>query len=128
CCTLLVIPSEALTRRTILFGISDGSSSTRLAQIPLLATLAGLVCAVGVATKLTFFPLLLVSLLSCRSKKNLLAFTLAFVFGLAFALLPIYSQLLRFGTWTLNLGIHSGRYDSGAVGLPQANVYLTSVL
>jgi hypothetical protein len=128
CCILSVIPSEALTRRTILFGISDESSSTRLAQIPLLATLAGLVCAVGVATKLTFFPLLLVSLLCCRSKKNLLAFTLAFGFGLAFALLPIYSQLLRFGTWALNLGIHSGKYDSGAVGLPQANVYLTSLL
>jgi hypothetical protein len=131
CCTLLVIPSEALTRRTILFGISDksaGSSSTRLARVPLLATLAGLVCAVGVATKLTFFPLLLVSLLCCRSKKNLLPFTLAFVLGLAFALLPIYSQLSRLGTWMLNLGIHSGRYDSGAFGLPQANVYLTSLL
>jgi hypothetical protein len=128
CCALLVIPSEALTRRTILFGFSDGSSSTRLARIPLLATLAGLVCAVGVATKLTFFPLVLVSLLCCRSKKNLLAFTLAFVFGLAFALLPIYSQLSRLGTWALNLGIHSGKYDTGAVGLPQANVYLTSLL
>jgi hypothetical protein len=131
CCTLLVIPSEALTKRSILFGIGDESavsSSTRLARIPLLATLTGLVCALGVATKLTFFPLLLVSLLCCRSRKNLMAFTLSFAFGLAFALLPIYSQLSRFGTWTLNLGIHSGRYDSGAVGLPQANVYITSLL
>jgi hypothetical protein len=132
CCALLVIPSDALlTRRTILFGISDesaGSNSTRLARIPLLATLVGLVCAVGIATKLTFFPLLLVSLLCCRSKQNLLAFTLAFVFGVAFVLLPIYSQLSRLGTWTLNLGIHSGRYDSGAVGLPPANVYLASLL
>jgi len=128
CCALLVIPSEALTRSISLFGISNESSSTRLARIPLLASLTGLVCAIGVATKLTFFPLLLVSLLCCRSKKNLLVFTLAFALGLAFALLPIYSQLSRFGTWTLNLGIHSGRYDSGAVGLPQANVYITSLL
>jgi hypothetical protein len=130
CCALLVIPSQS-AELSFLVGISSastGSSSTRSIRIPLLPTFTGLVCALGIATKLTFFPLVLISLLSCRSRKNLLAFAFAFIFGLAFALLPIYSQLWRLVTWTFNLGIHSGRYDTGSVGLPSSGVYLTSVL
>jgi hypothetical protein len=54
-------------------------------------------------------------------------FSAAFVLGVAFALLPIYSQLPRLVTWIFNLGIHSGQYNSGAVGLPETSVYLSSL-
>jgi hypothetical protein len=130
CCTLLVIPSQA-AELSFLIGISSastGSSSTRSIRIALLPSFTGLVCALGIATKLTFFPLVLISLLSCRSRKNLLAFAFAFIFGLAFAFLPIYSQLWRLVTWTFNLSIHSGRYGAGSVGLPSSGVYLASLL
>jgi hypothetical protein len=130
CCTLLLIPSRSTTSLAILLGIGDDlgtSASPRSIRIPLIPALTGLICALGIATKLTFFPLVLISLLYCRSKKNLLAFTFAFFFGLALALLPIYSQLLRLVTWVFSLGIHSGKYDSGAIGLPQSSVYLSSL-
>ena len=130
CCILLVFSSQA-TELSFLAGISNsstGSSSTLSIRIALLPAVTGLVCALGLATKLTFFPLALISLLCCRSRKNLLAFAFAFIFGLALALLPIYSQLWRLATWTFNLGIHSGRYDTGSVGLPSSGVYLASLL
>jgi hypothetical protein len=132
CCVLLLVPTQVPEKLEVLFGIRLGSpppNPTRFLRVPvlLLPALAGLVCALGIVTKLTFFPLILISLLCCRSRRNLLAFSISFIFGLTFALLPIYSQLPRLVTWTFNLGIHSGRYDKGAIGLPQSNVYLSSL-
>lgn len=129
CCVLLVIPSRS-GDLSLLFGISADSAasgSTRLGRIPLIATVTGLICALGIATKLTFFPLILISLLCCRSRKNLVTFTTTFIFGLAFSLLPIYSRLGQLATWIVNLGIRSGRYDTGDIGLPQSGVYLSAL-
>jgi hypothetical protein len=132
CCLLLLVPSLVPEKLELLFGIRLGSPTpnlTRFLRVPvlLLPALTGFVCALGIVTKLTFFPLVLISVLCCRSRRNLLAFSISFIFGLTFALLPIYSQLPRLVTWTFNLGIHSGRYDSGAIGLPQSSVYLSSL-
>jgi hypothetical protein len=130
CCTLLVTPSAVAEKLEILFGIGNESAppgSVRLMRIRLLAALTGLVCAFGIVTKLTFFPLILISLLFCRNLRNLATFATAFVLGLAVALLPIYSQLWRMGTWIFNLGIHSGQYGAGSVGLPETGEYLKSL-
>jgi hypothetical protein len=130
CCTLLVIPSRSVDLAFVL-GIGDqsaGSAASGSIRVPLIAAVTGLVCALGIVTKLTFFPLILISLLCCRTRKNLLAFIISFVVGVAIALLPIYSQLPRLVTWMFNLGIHSGRYDTGDVGLPPTGVYLSSLL
>lgn len=129
-CALLVIPSRS-GDLVVLLGIGDQSASSaasRSIRIPLVAAVTGLVCALGVVTKLTFFPLILISLLCCRTRKNLLAFTISFFLGLAVALLPIYAQLPRLFTWIFNLGTHSGRYGAGDVGLPPSSVYLSSLL
>jgi len=130
CCSLLAAPSAAPEKLEILFGIGDEAAapgSVRLVRIRLLAALTGLVCAFGIVTKLTFFPLILISLLFCRNLRNLATFAAAFVLGLAVALLPIYSQLWRMGTWIFNLGIHSGHYGTGAVGFPETGEYLKSL-
>jgi hypothetical protein len=132
CLLLLLVPSLVPEKLEVWFGIrlsSPTPNPPRLLRVPvlLLPALIGLVCALGIVTKLTFFPLVLISLLCCRSRRNLLAFSISFIFGLTFALLPIYSQLPRLVTWTFNLGIHSERYDRGAIGLPQSSVYLSSL-
>ncbi len=130
CCLLLVAPSAAPEKLEILFGIGNESvapGSLRLMRIRLLAALTGLVCAFGIVTKLTFFPLILISLLFCRNLRNLATFAAAFLLGLAVALLPIYSQLWRMGTWIFNLGIHSEHYGTGAVGFPETGEYLKSL-
>jgi hypothetical protein len=130
CCVILVVPSDFRERLSLLIGIADnatGPGTTKLISAPLLAAITGLVCALGIATKLTFFPLVLIALLCCRNKLNVITYAVAFLFGLAVALLPIYSQISRLATWTVNLGIHSGRYDTGPVGLPPVDSYLASL-
>ena len=130
CCTLLVAPGSHPQSLQILLGLTDRSTdsgSTRLTAIPLVATIAGLVCAFGMVTKLDFFPLVLVSLVCCQGRRNLVAFAVAFLLGLLFALLPIYSQLPRVVTWIFGLVIHRDAYGSGPVGLPSPVVYFSSV-
>jgi hypothetical protein len=130
CCTLLVAPSPYPQSLQILLGITDrstNSGTTRLTAIPLIATIAGLVCAFGLVTKLDFFPLVLVSLVCCQRRRNLIAFAVAFLLGLLFALLPIYSQLPRLVTWSFGLVIHSNRYGRGPVGLPSPGLYFSSL-
>jgi hypothetical protein len=130
CCTLLVAPSAPPPSLQILFGITDRSTNfgaARLIAIPLIATIAGLVCAFGIVTKLDFFPLVLLSLVCCQRIRNLTGFVVAFVVGLLFALLPIYSQLPRMVAWIFGLVIHSERYGSGPVGLPSSDVYFSSL-
>jgi hypothetical protein len=129
-CTLLVAPKPVPEIHEILFGIrrrSIAHRSLHLVRIPILAAFTGVVCALGIATKLTFFPLILISLICCRDRKNLLTFVAAFVVGVVVALLPIRSQLARLLTFAFSLGIHSGYYGHGAVGLPQASVYFQSI-
>jgi hypothetical protein len=132
CCSLLAFPS--LRHRPEILSIAEGESrisnynSTSTVQIPGLAILAGVVCALGFVTKLTFFPFILISLLCCRSRRDLVSFLVAFVLGVVVALLPIYPQLSQLMAWTFNLGIHSGEYGTGPVGLPPAGEYLQDVL
>jgi len=127
CCTLQIAPKPSADAQAVLVGIRTRSSaddSPRRAPFPFLAALTGLVCALGIVTKLTFFPLILISLLCCQSWRNLSAFMVAFVTGVVICVLPTYSQLLRLLTWAVNLGTHTGDYGSGAIGFAEANVYL----
>jgi hypothetical protein len=132
CCLLLLVPSSVPEKLEFLFGVRvvlPTPSSPQIQRLPvlLLPALTGLVCAFGIVTKLTFFPLILITLLCCRSRKNLLAFTISFSFALAFALFPIYAQLGRLMNWAVDLVLHSGRYSTGNIGLPQSSVYLSSL-
>jgi hypothetical protein len=127
CCTLLIAPKSSPQTQAVLVGIRTRpaiNSSIHRASFPFLAALTGLICAFGIVTKLTFFPLIFISFLCCQSWRNLAAFTGAFVTGVVICLLPIHSQLLRLLTWAVNLGTHTGDYGSGPVGFAQADVYL----
>ena len=128
-CCLDTAPSSAAEKDP--FGRRTASNHTRinlLIKTRALPILSGLVCAFGIVTKLTFFPLFLISLLLSRSWKSLIAFAAAFALGLAAALLPIYSQLPRLGDWIVKLATHTGEYGSGSVGLPQGSDYLNRIL
>jgi hypothetical protein len=129
CCSLLVAPSSLGRQLDIVFGIGARVTETthlRTIAIPAIASLTGLACALGIATKLTFFPLILISLCCCRGLRQLATFSAAFIVSLAIVLLPIYAKLAKLGSWTFNLGIHNGIYGSGEVGLPNANQLIES--
>jgi hypothetical protein len=97
------------------------------ASIAVTAALAGLVSALGIAAKLTFFPLIIISVFCCRRLSNLVTYSIAFLASLAIVLIPIYSKLARLSTWILNLGIHSGNYGQGSVRLPGVTEFMDSV-
>ena len=128
-CCLDTAPGSAIEKDRSSRGTAAGRTRINLLiKVPALSILSGLVCAFGIVTKLTFFPLVLISLLLSRSWKSLIAFAAAFALGLAVSLLPIYSQLPRLSDWIMKLATHSGEYGSGSLGLPQGSDYLNGIL
>ena len=129
-CCLMIAPSLAEKQPDILFGAGFGQTERtflRVIRFPLLPASVGLVCALGIAAKLTFFPLIAISLFCCRGLRDRVTFGISFLLSLAIVLIPIYSKLARLSTWILNLGIHSGIYGRGSLGLPGGAQYLDSV-
>ena len=130
CCTLLLVRSPFPKIHDFLLGIgakNTASDSIRSTRVPFLAALTGLLCGFGFVTKLTFFPLILISVFCCLRARSLMAFGAAFIIGLAFALFPIYPHLLQLATWAFKIGIHSEPYGNGPVGFPSAGVYFQSL-
>ena len=132
CCVLLLRLASFPEKLQAFFGFHLGSprlDPPRLLrfQISILPALTGLICALGLVTKLTFFPLILIALFCCWTRKHLTTFVFAFFAALALALIPIYPQLPKLSTWIFNLGVHSGQYGRGSVGLPPASEYLSNL-
>lgn len=78
-----------------------------------IATWAGVLCGVGVATKVTFVPLL--CLLFMLPSVALIRRALAWAgLALLICILPIAKRLWQMVTWFADLIFHSGAYGSGA--------------
>jgi hypothetical protein len=90
----------------------------------LLHGLLGMICGLGMATKLTFFPVILVALICVRSWKDLAAFAITSVAALALVLIPVYPEFPRIARWIIDLATHSGDYETGEVGFVRADRYL----
>ena len=130
-CSLLIAPWSSSKDLDLAFWLGPRSrdpASLRVFRVPVIAGLTGLICALGIVTKLTFFPLILLSLFCCWTVKNTTTFAGSFVLGLAVALLPIYSKLSRLAGWIVSLFIHTGRYGTGAIGLPSGADYSGAIL
>jgi hypothetical protein len=89
----------------------------------LLHGLLGMTCGIGMATKLTFFPVILVALICVRSWKDLAAFAITSVAVLALVLIPVYPEFPRIARWIVDLATHSGYYGTGEVGFVRADRY-----
>jgi hypothetical protein len=114
--TLVAFSIAAVSLCVVLLSQRDGGTQKQPTLV-----LAGVICGLGIATKLTFFPLILITFLCCRRLRSFLVFGASFLVAAALALLPIYSELPRVFHWILRLSIHSGRYGSGGVGFATAN-------
>ncbi|MBV9876788.1 MAG: hypothetical protein JO025_18805 [Verrucomicrobia bacterium] len=129
-CCLMIAPALAEKQPDILFGTGFGRTERvflRVVRFPFIPASAGLICALGIAAKLTFFPLIVISFFCCRSLRDRITFSISFVLSLAIVLIPIYSRLAKLSTWIFSLGIHSGIYGHGSLGLPGGAQYLDSI-
>ena len=131
-CALLLVQRPLAERiqivaRTRLQGLLRRPKTIFYLRFPLIPALAGLVCALGIVTKLTFFPLILIALFCCRTLRNVATFLAALFVGAAVALIPIYSQLPRVAGWIVSLATHKGDYGTGEVGFPNVGDYLEAM-
>jgi hypothetical protein len=79
------------------------------------AIMAGLLCGMGVATKLNFLPIL--GLLFFFSAKPFFIAALCSLLGFLIGVLPIISKLPAVLTWLISIATHSGVHASGDVGM-----------
>jgi hypothetical protein len=86
--------------------------------------LMGVVCGLGIATKLTFFPTILLAVFICRGRRDWLILGCAFLATCAVTFVPIYPSLAKLFNWSIALSTHSGYYGSGPVGVPSPQRYL----
>jgi hypothetical protein len=100
--------------------LTENVSGSRIA----LHGLLGLICGLGMATKLTFFPVILVALICVRSWKGLAGFIIASFAALMLVLIPVYPEFPRIGRWIVDLATHSGHYGTGEVGFARLDRYL----
>jgi hypothetical protein len=86
----------------------------------------GIILGLAFATKVTSLPLILLILLPKRHKDKALA-TTSSILTFFILTLPIWSQFLRLGNLMLTIALREGRYGSGEVGLPAANILWVSL-
>ena len=79
------------------------------------AVAAGFFIGLGIATKVTFFPLLLLALVPGRKRPIIIALA-ACVLSTFFLLVPVMSKLNRIFQWLFAIATHEGRHGGGAAG------------
>ncbi|NEN97193.1 MAG: hypothetical protein F6K50_17150 [Moorea sp. SIO3I7] len=86
------------------------------ARLPKFALAIGIVLGLGISTKVTFIPMILViMLLPGWFQKGLAIFTTIVTFFITTS--PIFSQYPRLFNWLTSIATHTGHYGSGNPGL-----------
>lgn len=88
---------------------------------------AGLVAGLGIATKLTFFPVIILLMAFCSGFRNRAIFAGVLVLTLAVVLVPAYSNLHHLFSWDLAVLTHAGTYGTGESGFTQIDVLWTGI-
>jgi len=92
-----------------------------------LPLLVGIGMGFGMATKVTFLPVLLLLLLFSSRKEHLTALGACVVSFLLFTL-PITTKFMQMLAWFASIATHTGRYGSGDVGLQSPGVLLNNLI
>jgi hypothetical protein len=86
------------------------------------AVLAGIVCALGIFTKLTFFPIILIVFACCRGFRTRIVAAASFLLAAAVIAIPIYPRLAALADWGTKLASHTGGYGTGDAGFTRPDV------
>lgn len=91
--------------------------------------LIGIISGLGISTKITFIPLIVISLMLFRGIKYKLLFLLFTVLSFLFFVLPAISaaNIDYFTRWISDLLIHSERYGKGAPTIIDQSSYLYNI-
>jgi len=90
----------------------------------------GIICGFGLATKLTFFPLLIIPLLLIPNFRYKLLLLLFIAISFFIFILPAFSDTnaVKYSLWVKNLVTHSGKYGGGSEDFVDSSKYFSNIL
>jgi hypothetical protein len=100
-----------------------GAAKKQAFFIILLALITGF----GIASKVTFIPMMIIPLVVLPRFKNKLLYLGVSIYSFVMFTLPIVRMYPRFFDWIYKLLSHSGRYGSGPSGLLASQNYLKNI-
>lgn len=89
--------------------------------------LFAIVTGFGMASKVTFLPLVILPLILIPGLRNKLWYSLASAGAFVLITFPIWTQYGRMLGWLMRLTAHSGRYGSGSIGVIDSTTYLGNI-
>jgi hypothetical protein len=92
------------------------------------ALLFGLLAGFGMATKMTFLPILIIPFIVLNGKRNKWIYLASIIPSFVLFTLPAATGYLHMANWFLNLGTHTGTYGQGSTGIIDTAVYFSSLL
>ena len=117
----IVIGLLAVLAPVVLDPVKMTRDSYRKAALP-----AGVICGLGLATKITFFPLLGLLLLLKYPRPIIKGFAFATV-GWVIGVLPIFERLPQMFSWFQQVLMHSGTHGGGSRGIFNLDQFTLSV-
>jgi hypothetical protein len=85
------------------------------------------ICGLGLATKISFFPLISIPLILINGVKNKLIFLLLVFVSFIIFVFPAISNYDKFVFWLWNLFLHSGNYGTGSTTVVDFPSFLQSI-
>jgi len=92
------------------------------------ALLFGLLAGFGLATKMTFLPLLIIPLIVLNGQRNKWIYLVSVLLSFVLFTLPAVKGYPNMAKWFLNLGTHTGTYGQGSSGIIDPAVYFRSII
>lgn len=90
--------------------------------------LLGLLAGFGLATKMTFLPVLIIPMIILAGKRNKWIYAFSVIPSFILFTLPAAKGYLSMANWFLSLGTHTGTYGQGNSGLLDPAQYFHSIL
>ncbi len=113
---------------TVLFkyiAVSESSSQ----NIFKYSLIFGLICGFGLATKISFFPVLIIPLIILKSIRNKVFFLLSSITAFILFVSPVISfdQIIKFTEWIKSIITHTGLYGQGAEDIVNASSFTQNI-
>ena len=87
-----------------------------------------LICGFGLATKMTFLPLMIIPLILLEGRKQKWIYLSAIIPFFIFFTIPVISQYPHMVKWFLNMSIHTGNYGQGDIGVISPLRYINDIV
>lgn len=88
----------------------------------------GTIAGFGLATKMTFLPVLIIPFILLESKKTKLIYSICTIAAFFLFTLPAAKGYAKMAEWFINLGTHTGTYGQGEAGILNPNEYANALI